>query len=712
MMPRGLHQRFLLAMAATLAVVLLVLGAAWVQQRDSHREIAALSRGSLQELALGALRGRGEAMASLLADALTNPVYYFDLLAVGEIARSALAQRDVAYVLVFDAEGRILHDGSPDIPGFGQPMQDAFAFEAVAASGAHAQWSEQVVDVSHPIQIGDERLGGVRIGLSLAGPMRIEAEAVAALERRARQASERSLLLLAVLFTLLVAVGLILTHLVSRALVRPIRDLASAARAMEAGQYRVQLTSERRDEVGELIRAFGRMSESVDRHDRDIRRIAYGDSLTGLPNRLAFRELLDGELAQRKGSGEGLALLFVDLDDFKRINDTLGHDAGDEVLAQFAERIRHCVEIAARGQTSRVARFGGDEFVALLTGAEVRDAAAHAAEAILTELQHPVQVQGRQVFLGASVGITLFPDDATSSAVLLKNGDIAMYQAKVAGKNCYRFYSKAMDQAVERHVQLEGELRGAWERGELQVLYQPIVALESGQPLGAEALLRWQHPRLGAVPPSVFIDVAEQTGLIDALGQAVLERACSDALRWPNGSFVSVNVSARQLRAGDLAEQVRRVLEDTRLEPARLHLELTETAVLGDEAQASALLTRLRAMGVRIWLDDFGTGFSGLSHLRRVPVDGVKIDRSFIADMLRDPDDLALTSAIIAMAHSLGITVTGEGVEVQGQLDMLRERGCDHAQGFWLGRPMNAAELALHLNDPATRPAGSMTSGT
>jgi diguanylate cyclase (GGDEF)-like protein len=700
-MPAGLQPRFLLAMLATLAMVLVVLGAAWLQQRDSHREIAALSRGSLHEHSLAALRGRGEAMASLLADALTNPVYYFDLLAVREVARSALSQRDVAYVLVFDAEGRVLHDGSADIPGFGQPMQDAFAFEAVAATGTHTQWSRDYVDVTHPIRIGGERLGGVRVGLSLAEPLRLEAATLAAMEQRANEASARSLGLLAGLFAALVGIGVLLVQLVSRGLVRPIRSLAEAARAMEAGQYQLRLESTRRDEIGELIRAFDRMSESVDRHDRDIRRIAYGDSLTGLPNRLAFRELLDQELTRRKGSGEGLALLFVDLDDFKRINDTLGHDAGDEVLSQFAERIRHCVEIAARGEVSRVARFGGDEFVALLAGPDVRDAAAHAAESILTELQHPVGVMGRSVFLGASVGITLFPDDAHSSTVLLKNGDIAMYQAKVAGKNCYRFYSKAMDQAVERRVQLEQDLRGAWERGELSLCYQPIVALADGRILGAEALLRWQHPRLGAIPPSVFVDVAEQTGLIDGIGRAVLARACRDAMHWPMHCFVSVNLSARQLRAEDLVEQVRAVLGDSGLPAARLHLELTETAVLGDETQASALLARLRSMGVRIWLDDFGTGFSGLSHLRRVPVDGVKIDRSFIADMLRDPDDLALTSAIIAMAHSLGITVVGEGVESEGQLAMLRERGCDHAQGFWLGRPMSSSELILRLRDPA-----------
>jgi EAL domain-containing protein (putative c-di-GMP-specific phosphodiesterase class I) len=256
-----------------------------------------------------------------------------------------------------------------------------------------------------------------------------------------------------------------------------------------------------------------------------------------------------------------------------------------------------------------------------------------------------------------------------------------------------------MDQAVERRVRLEQDLRGAWGRGELSLAYQPIYRLGDGALVGAEALLRWNHPEQGSIAPSVFIDVAEQSGLIESIGPEVLRTACADAMRWhrdnprAEGLFVSVNVSPRQLRSGELPQQVASTLRDTGLLPSQLHIELTETAVLGDEVHVSALLQRLRSTGVKVWLDDFGTGFSGLSHLRRVPADGVKIDRSFISDMLRDPDDLALTTAIIAMAHSLGITVVAEGVEKEGQYEILRERGCDLAQGFWIGKPMDAREF-------------------
>ena len=440
------------------------------------------------------------------------------------------------------------------------------------------------------------------------------------------------------------------------------------------------------------------ISERKENEDR-IRRLAHHDNLTGLPNRNLLNDRMNHALARAKRHGGRMAVLYVDLDKFKPINDTLGHEAGDEVLQQFAHRIRDAVDQMG-GDDALLARFGGDEFVILIQDGDVRGSATRLAEKLVAELGRPIVVQDRQVFLGTSIGITLFPEDASGATALMKNGDIAMYQAKVAGKNCYRFYSRAMDQAVERRVRMEQELRGAWERGELSLMYQPVFRMADSRIVGAEALLRWQHPELGMVAPSVFIDVAEQSGLIEIIGPRVLRAACAAAARWGGNReameplFVSVNVSPRQLRSGDLPDVVAECLRDTGLPASRLHLELTETAVISDEAHASALLATLHRTGVKVWLDDFGTGFSGLSHLRRVPVDGVKIDRSFIADMLRDPDDLALTTAIIAMAHSLGITVVAEGVEKEGQFNLLRERGCDLAQGYWLGYPVTAAEFA------------------
>lgn len=692
----GLRGELLLLLAGVLAVVLALFTTLWANERSSNAQVTGMTGKALRDLAREGLQRRGETLASQLADSATNPLYYLDLATLGELARAVLRQPDVAYVIIYDAEGSILHDGSGDIPAFGQPMADPLAFEALSAQSMRSQWTPEILDVATPIRIGGERIGGVRVGLSRERAIARESEVLAPVEQLLSEDSRRHLAWILAGLLLLLGIASAAMVLLQRRVVTPIRNLADAAAQIEQGRYSdVHLDSTRTDEIGDLVRAFQRMSEAVAKHDREIRRMAYTDPLTGLANRLAFREALDERLLTLQASSGELALLFVDLDDFKRVNDTLGHETGDEVLSQLSVRIRLTVERLG-GRGAEIARFGGDEFIVLYIAEDIRAASARLAEELIEEVERPLVQHGRQIFLGASVGITLFPHDAASAGQLLKNADIAMYQAKVAGKSCYRFYSRAMDQAVERRVHLEEELRGAWARGEMSLNYQPLYRLSDGKLVGAEALCRWQHPRLGVVPPSVFIDVAEQSGLIEDLGRQVMVQACKDAARWRRDvalPFVSVNVSSRQLRSGDLPDVVGHALQAGGLHPEQLHIELTETAVLGDEVQASALLSRLRASGVKVWLDDFGTGFSGLSHLRRVPVDGVKIDRSFVTDVLRDPDDLALTSAIIAMAHSLGVTVVAEGIESEGQFAILRERGCDQGQGFWLGRPMTAADI-------------------
>jgi diguanylate cyclase (GGDEF)-like protein len=701
----SLQARFQIVILGVLALVLILTALLWHRLQVIQNEVIQITQQSTHKLLEEQLRSSGEAQASQLADALTNPLYYFDLDAVGTLARGALRSPDVEYVLVYDAQGRILHDGSGDIAAFGKPMNDALAPEIMAASGSHTRMLANTLDVSAPIRIGDEALGGVRIGYSLARSSHAEAQSLIALRAKFDEVNQRSLTWLLMMCAVLATFALLVAMLLQRLLLRPLNLLGEAVRQTEAGDFSSPIADSRRaDEIGDLIRAVGRMRESLNRHDRDIRRVAYTDALTGMANRLAFRESLDSRLRALQGVGQQLALLFADLDDFKRINDTLGHEAGDEVLQQVALRIEQAVQ-PITGVDVLVARFGGDEFVLLLQLAEgvrdgsVREKSIQLAEALVSILSEPMLLHGRQVLLGGSVGVAVFPEDAATASSLLKNGDIAMYQAKVAGKNCYRFYSRAMDLAVERRVRMEHDLRGAWERGELSLVYQPIFRTRDQVLVGAESLLRWNHPEDGAIAPSLFIDVAEQCGLIEQIGAQVLLHACQEAASWPvpDGAgeppFISVNVSARQLRSGDLIGQVVNALEQTGLAAERLHLELTETAVISDELHATELLGRLRQLGVRVWLDDFGTGFSSLSHLRRVQVDGLKIDRSFISDLLRDPDDLVLTSAIIAMAHSMGVIVVAEGVERQGQFELLRERDCDLVQGFWLGYPLEPQQF-------------------
>ncbi len=701
----GLRGQLLIVLAVLLITVLAMVFALWRGEESHRQQVLKHSDAAMAALARDGLQRRGAQLALQLSRAVAGPLAAADSSRIGPATRATLHQPDVQYVMVYDEQGRLVDDGRIGTH-VGQPMVDPLADAALSASSLSLQWSGELLDVSAPVIHDGRRSGGVRVGLVAGAPSPAQARILAPLNNHLIATSREHRIWFVLVLLSLVLLCLLSIYLLEWRVLAPIRTLALAMEERGPEQEPLPLSeSERNDEIGELFRAFSRMGAGIARHDREIRRMAYTDPLTGLANRLAFREALDDRLLTLHANSGELALLFIDLDDFKRVNDTLGHEAGDDVLSQLSVRVRMTLDNhGVKG--SELARFGGDEFIVLLLADDIRAASARLAEALIEEIERPLVLQGRQVFLGASVGITLFPFDASNAGQLLKNADIAMYQAKVAGKNCYRFYSRAMDQAVERRVHLEQELRGAWERGEMSVVYQPLFHLADGRMTGAEALLRWQHPRLGMVPPSVFIEVAEQSGLIEVLGRHVLETACREAASWSTGTevkpFVSVNISPRQLRSGELPEVVGHSLKTSGLLPQQLHLELTETAVLSDEAQASALLSRVRATGVKVWLDDFGTGFSGLSHLRRVPVDGVKIDRSFVADVLRDPDDLALTTAIIAMAHSLGITVVAEGIETEGQYAVLRERGCDQGQGFWLGRPMSSDDIVRRFKDAAT----------
>lgn len=700
-LPRlGVQGQLLVMLAILLSAVALLVALLMQRQAQMHSEVTEFSRTAMQQMIQERVRNRAQSRIVQLSEALTNPVYYFDLENIGDLANSAKREPDVEYVLVYDLEGRVLHDGSGEISTYGQLMQDPLAAKAVATKDSIIQLTPRVLDVAAPIRVGDQQLGGVRIGYSLASARDTEARSIAELDRKVGEVASRNRLPIYILVGLMMLLAVASALAVQRRLVGPILRLSRYAQEIEAGHYDIDVQGSRRtDEVGELERAFARMSSSVRAHDSEIREIAFTDALTRLPNRRDFRERLDQRL-QTQGEDDALALLFIDLDDFKRVNDTLGHETGDRVLVEVSSRIR---KLVAQNdlRNAELSRFGGDEFVILVESREagvrgVSSTAAKLAQSLVTELAKPIQIdESEHVFLGASIGITLFPSDAASAVTLIKNGDIAMYQAKTAGKHCYRFYHPSMEQVVERRVRMEKELRTAWERDELTMYYQPVFRMSDRQIVGAEALLRWQHPEYGVVAPSVFIAVAEETGLIEQLGPHVIRKACIDAMRWRavapkyTDLFVSVNLSVRQLRDAWLPEQVGEILKSTGMSPEGLHLELTETVVLDDAIDSRGLMRRLRDAGVKLWLDDFGTGFSGLSHLRRLPVDGVKIDRTFVSDILHDADDRALTRAIIGMAQSLGIVVIAEGIEEQGQYELLRETGCDLGQGYLLGKPMD-----------------------
>lgn len=429
--------------------------------------------------------------------------------------------------------------------------------------------------------------------------------------------------------------------------------------------------------------------------EQQIAHMAVHDALTGLPNRTLFRDRLQREVARAERQSSSFAVLALDLDGFKAVNDALGHPAGDALLHAVARRLTESIR-----DNDTVARLGGDEFAIILSGLDQPQTASAAAQRVIEAVNRPFSLEDRSVSVGLSVGIALGQAGLDAEA-LFKNADVALYRSKAAGRNTFRFYEPGMDAAVAARNALELDLRDAIARGEFRLHYQPIVNLSTDATGGFEALLRWPHPRRGTVPPAEFIPLAEETGLIVPLGAWVVREACREAASWPGDLRIAVNVSALQLQRPGLEETIVSALACSGLVPQRLELEITESVLIGDSDSAIACLHRLRALGVRIALDDFGTGYSSLSYLRRFPFDKIKIDRSFVQG-IADPDTAAIVQAIVSIGERLGTAITAEGVETSEQLDQVRREGCTEVQGYYYSKPLPAAQ-ASELADALTK---------
>jgi diguanylate cyclase (GGDEF)-like protein/PAS domain S-box-containing protein len=436
------------------------------------------------------------------------------------------------------------------------------------------------------------------------------------------------------------------------------------------------------------------------RAEARVAHMAHHDALTGLPNRVLLRQRMDEALQRMRRAGNKVATLCVDLDNFKTVNDTLGHSCGDLLLQRVAERIR-----AMLRPDDTAARLGGDEFAVVQTGIAGPAEASALARRLLADLSEPFDIMGHQVLVGASVGVALAPSDGDDSDKLLKNADLALYRAKADGKGAFRFFEAEMDARAQVRRKLEMDLRAAMLAGALEVHYQPLVNLATGEISGFEALVRWLHPERGFIPPSEFIPVAEETGLIVSLGAFVLKQACHDAAQWPRHIKLAVNLSPLQFRTGSLFVTVKQALETSGLSPSRLELEITETLLLEKVDHVLATLHALRAFGVRISMDDFGTGYSSLSYLRKFPFDKIKIDRSFVHDLSVNADSQAIVRAILSLGKSLGITITAEGVETEPELACLKSEGCHEGQGYLFARAQPQADILKMLADKAVHAA-------
>ncbi|EXJ12773.1 putative bifunctional diguanylate cyclase/phosphodiesterase [Nitrincola nitratireducens] len=429
--------------------------------------------------------------------------------------------------------------------------------------------------------------------------------------------------------------------------------------------------------------------ESVFKHQ------AYYDSLTELPNRTLLMDRLDVAIRSAERDHQTIAVMFIDLDRFKNVNDSLGHGTGDELLSMVSKRLKNCVR-----ESDTIARFGGDEFVMLLHNISSESDAAHVADKVIHTLSAPFQLSGREIVIGASIGIALYPNDDDSPDNLLRDADLAMYRAKQSGRNQFMFFTKSLQEHAAELMETEQHLRNALELNQLSLHFQPLVRSRTGRVTGFEALLRWHHPTLGNIPPDKFIPVAEESGLIGSIGEWVLDTALMHAKNWHNQGqklYISVNLSRRQLDLGMNDKKLSALLSKHQFDPSYLVLEITESLLLDNSDTTVIRLESIKDLGVHLAIDDFGTGYSSLSYLKRFPIDSLKIDKEFVRDLTSDSDDVELVTAIIAMARSLKLRLIAEGVETEEQRKILLRLGCEFLQGYYFAKPMPASEVQTWL---------------
>ena len=662
----------------------------------------------------GRLRTQGLAVAAMLAEVADEAITSADMSNVGSVLDGLASDGDIAYAAVLDVKQRaLISRGYADVPvpvtRIAPPADDKVSVnEAATPAGRNL---EIVVPIHTPPRLGGGSavparpvIGYVRLGMSFErGRTRMRANLIGALS----------------VVALVVVVAIVVTLLLTRRLVAPIRQLMRAARAVGAGKLDVYVPTKSSDELGLLTHTFNHMTQRLAESQAEVAtyqrtledkvalrtkeleiataqayKLAQHDILTGLPNRALLNQRLKQIVAQASRDGHQVACLFLDFDHFKRINDTLGHDAGDQLLQAVAQRLTSAVR-----ESDTVARLGGDEFVVILPGLDP----AHAAFEVMTVLTRvresflaPFRLADQTPTLTCSIGVSVYPVDATDPNGLIKQADTAMYAAKEAGRNAYRFYTADMNVRVQARLQLETDMRRGLMDDEFFLVYQPQIDMDSGRAIGVEALLRWRDPERGVINPTEFIPIAEESGMIQALGARVLRDACRQLMTWQRQNMVlrlSVNLSVQQLQHDSWLSIVEDALRASGLPAHYLDLEITESVIITHPDRAVATLVRLKQMGVSITIDDFGTGYSSLSYLTRLPIQGIKIDQRFVHGLEQNRSDEAITQAIIAMSHSMGLRCIAEGVETIAQFEFLKNHGCEEAQGYLISRPLEEPEL-------------------
>jgi len=675
------------------------------------------------------LRARGAALASVMTELAEYALYTYDKASLEQILDGIGVDPDVAFVAVLDQKLQPLVERRFMPSLVKTPLPPIAPNTALAAarklhSGEYEHEGHKFLEIIAPVasnsitarDLGVVEDNSVRATAALAPLGYIRLGLTFELQRK--QFREQLVGAIGVI-SLLVVIAVIASLLLTRRLVAPMRRLMRAARAVGAGRLDVYVPAGSSDEMGLLTHTFNHMTqrlaesqsevasyqrtleEKVAQRTRELEiataqayKLAQHDILTGLPNRSLLNQRLKQILAQAQRDGTHVACLFLDFDHFKRINDTLGHDAGDQLLQSIAQRLTSAVR-----ESDTVARLGGDEFVVILPGLD-NEPASFEVMTVLSRVreafQAPFRLADQTPTLTCSIGVAFYPVDAQDGVGLIKQADTAMYAAKEAGRNAYRFFTADMNARVQLRLQLETDMRRGLMDDEFFLVYQPQIDMQTGRACGVEALLRWRDPERGIIQPAEFIPVAEESGMIQALGARVLRDACRQVAQWHRQDMplrLSVNLSVQQLQHDSWLSVVEDALQTSGLAARHLDLEITESVIITHPEKAVATLMRLKQMGVSITIDDFGTGYSSLSYLARLPIQGVKIDQRFVHGIEKNSSDEAITQAIIALSHSLGLRCIAEGVETPAQFNFLRAHACEEAQGFLIAHPLQEAEL-------------------
>ena len=646
--------------------------------------------------------------ATLLTDTLSAqldiPLYHLDLTEIGKQLRQVQSKPGLEYVLVFDNNGQLVHDGSEAVADYGRSIETL----PHVPGGADQVWQDNALHLLKPIEVSGQTIGKLALAIDFTQALETlsshsQAISIEAAEKQRQLATQ----LVAGSVTLLL-LALLLIWLVCRRLFRPLRQLADRSLRYGEGDKSVSFNLEQRNELGQLGNALEQMRRSLEQSHHQTAQLAYLDNLTQLPNRHWFQQSLERLLEYSERHGQRVGVVFIDLDHFKEVNDTAGHEMGDLLLFEAAARLRNLLlELDICDPESGevlLARLGGDEFVTLYPAPERSDQVAELAGRIAETLDQPFLIDGRYFNISSSIGITLYPDDGASSSEILKNADIAMYAAKQSGRNQYAFFSPQMNVELHERLEILQGVRTALAEAQFHLEYQPVIDLRNGSIRAAEALLRWEHPEQGLISPARFIPLIEDSDLMEPVTRWVAQQAIRDLLELQSvypGFVISINISGAALHQPSTRDFLTDLIQSQHVPPHCLSIELTETSMIRHLEDCRETLVQWKHAGANIWIDDFGTGYSSLSYLHQLPIDGLKIDRSFIRE-LRPESDHSLVQSIITLARSMKLKTVAEGIETDSQLACITELGSHYGQGFGLYRPMRYGSLKPLLEQQCT----------